>query len=78
MAIEDAIVQAETLGSATSLTEALTTFQHRRRAGTDWVGEQTRRRDRARALHPIVRNLLLKRFGARIQGANYRPLRDLP
>ena len=35
-------------------------------------------RDLARALHPTVRNLLLKRFGARIQRANYRPLRDRP
>ena len=78
MAIEDAIVLADTLCPATSLTEALTTFHLRRRPRTDRVREQTRLRDRARALQPTVRNLLLKRFGARIQRANYRPLRDLP
>ena len=78
MALEDAIVLAETLGSATSLTEALTTFERRRRPRTDWVREQTHRRDRARGLPPTLRNLLLRRFGARIQRANYRPLRDQP
>ena len=78
MALEDAIVLAQTLGSATSLTEALTTFERRRRPRTDWVREQTHRRDRARGLHPTLRNLLLRRFGARIQHANYRPLRDQP
>ena len=78
LALEDAIVLAETLGSATSLTEALTTFERRRRPRTDWVREQTHRRDRARGLPPALRNLLLRRFGARIQRANYRPLRDEP
>jgi 2-polyprenyl-6-methoxyphenol hydroxylase-like FAD-dependent oxidoreductase len=75
LAIEDAIVLAETLRSATSLTEALTTFERRRRPRTDWVREQTHRRDRARGLPPALRNLLLRRFGGRMQRANYRPLR---
>ncbi len=78
LAIEDAIVLAEILGSAASLTEALNTFERRRRPRTDWVREQTHRRDRARGLPPALRNLLLRRFGARIQRANYRPLRDQP
>ena len=78
LAIEDAIVLAETLGAATSLTEALTTFERRRRPRTEWVREQTHRRDRARGLPPALRNLLLRRVGARIQRANYRPLRDQP
>jgi 2-polyprenyl-6-methoxyphenol hydroxylase-like FAD-dependent oxidoreductase len=78
MALEDAIVLAATLGSAGSLAEALADFERRRRPRTDWVREQTHRRDRARALHPVLRNVVLRRFGARIQHANYRPLRDQP
>ncbi|WP_370618160.1 FAD-dependent oxidoreductase [Mumia qirimensis] len=78
LAVEDAIVLAETLVSAWTLTQALATFEERRRPRTDWVREQTHRRDRARGLPPALRNLLLKRFGARIQHANYRPLRDRP
>jgi len=78
LAIEDAIVLAETLGSASSLAEALATFERRRRPRTDWVREQTHRRDRARGLPPALRNLVLRRFGAHIQRANYRPLRDQP
>jgi 2-polyprenyl-6-methoxyphenol hydroxylase-like FAD-dependent oxidoreductase len=77
-AIEDAIVLAETLGTTASLAEALTTFERRRRPRTDWVREQTHRRDRARGLPPVLRNLLLRRFGSRIQRASYRPLRDRP
>ena len=78
MAIEDAIVLAETLGSSTSLIEALTTFERRRRPRTDWVRQQTHQRDRARGLPPALRSSLLRRFGARIQRASYRPLRDQP
>ncbi len=78
MAIEDAIVLAETLGSATSLTDALATFERRRRPRTDWVRGQSHRRDRARGLPPALRNLLLGRVGASIQRGNYRPLRDQP
>ena len=78
MALEDAIVLAATLRSAESLAEALTSFERRRRPRTEWVREQTHRRDRARALPPVVRNVVLRRFGARIQHANHRPLRDQP
>jgi 2-polyprenyl-6-methoxyphenol hydroxylase-like FAD-dependent oxidoreductase len=78
MALEDATVLAATLRSAGSLAEALAGFERRRRPRTDWVREQTHRRDRARALHPVLRNVVLRRFGARIQHANYRPLRDQP
>ena len=78
MALEDAIVLAATLRSAGSLAEALADFERCRRPRTDWVREQTHRRDRARALHPVLRNVVLRRFGARIQHANYRPLRDPP
>jgi 2-polyprenyl-6-methoxyphenol hydroxylase-like FAD-dependent oxidoreductase len=78
MAVEDAIVLAETLTKAGSITEALRTFEQRRRPRTDWVLEQTRRRDRTRALPPVLRNAILRRGGPRIFRSNYRPLLDQP
>jgi 2-polyprenyl-6-methoxyphenol hydroxylase-like FAD-dependent oxidoreductase len=76
MAVEDAIVLAESLAAATSIPDGITTHERRRRPRTDWVLRQTHHRDRTRTLHPAARNLLLKRFGPRIFRANYRPLRE--
>ena len=78
MALEDAIVLTEALHAATGLVPALTAFERRRRPRTEWVLEQTHRRDRARARRPALRDLVLQRFGTRIVRANYRPLRDRP
>lgn len=78
LALEDALVLAESLRSAPGIAAALTAFERRRRPRTDWVREQTHRRDRARSLPPALRNLVLRRFGTRIVRANYRPLRDQP
>ncbi len=76
MALEDAIVLAESLTSSASLPDALSAFERRRRPRTNWVLRQTHRRDRTRTLAPALRNLVLKRFGQRIFHANYRPLRE--
>jgi FAD-dependent urate hydroxylase len=76
MALEDAIVLAESLTAAASVPDALAAYEHRRRPRTDWVLRQTHRRDRTRALLPAARNLLLKQFGQRIFHANCRPLRE--
>ena len=78
MALEDAVVLAESLRAATALAPALAAFERRRRPRTDWVLEQTHRRDRARTLPPPLRNLVLRRFGPRLVRANYRPLREVP
>ena len=78
MALEDAIVLAESLTAAAGITEALAGYERRRRPRTDWVLAQTHRRDRARTLPPPVRALVLKRFGHRIFDSNYRPLREQP
>ena len=53
---------------------ALTAFESARRPRTDWVRAQTHRRDRTRALPPVVRNSVLRPAGRRIFRANYRPL----
>ena len=76
MALEDAVVLAESLTSATDVPAGLALFEHRRRPRTDWVREQTHRRDRARGLPPVVRNQVLRRFGRRIFLANYKLLRE--
>jgi len=76
MALEDAIVLAESLGSAADVAAGLALFEQRRRPRTDWVREQTHRRDHARGLPPVVRNLVLRRLGRRIFLGNYEPLRE--
>jgi FAD-dependent urate hydroxylase len=75
MALEDAIVLAESLTAAASVPDAHAAYEHRRRPRTDWVLRQTHRRDRTRSLLPAARNLLLKQFGQRVFHTNYRPLR---
>lgn len=78
MALEDAIVLAESLGNAATTGEALSTFEARRRPRTDWVLAQTHKRDATRTLPPVIRDLVLRLSGRRIFQANYRPLRDEP
>jgi FAD-dependent urate hydroxylase len=78
MALEDAIVLAESLTSADSIAVALTAFERRRRPRTDWVRAQTRRRDRARNLPPTIRSLMLSGFGERILSSNYQPYAKSP
>jgi FAD-dependent urate hydroxylase len=78
MAFEDALVLADALAGAETIRAALVDYERRRRPRTGWVAAQTHRRDRMRGLPPPVRNLVLRRFGATIFQANYRPLRDQP
>jgi 2-polyprenyl-6-methoxyphenol hydroxylase-like FAD-dependent oxidoreductase len=76
MALEDAIVLAESLTAATRIRDSITAYERRRRPRTDWVLRQTHHRDRTRTLPPAVRNPLLKRLGRRIFHTNTRPLRE--
>jgi 2-polyprenyl-6-methoxyphenol hydroxylase-like FAD-dependent oxidoreductase len=76
MALEDALVLAESLTVAGSIPEALAAYERRRSPRTDWVLRQTHRRDRTRTLSPALRNPVLNRFGRPIFHANYRPLRE--
>jgi 2-polyprenyl-6-methoxyphenol hydroxylase-like FAD-dependent oxidoreductase len=78
MAVEDAIVLADSLASAGNLGDALRAYEQRRRPRTDWVLAQTRRRDRTRTLPPVLRNQVLRSAGRRIFHSNYRPLREPP
>jgi FAD-dependent urate hydroxylase len=78
LAMEDALVLAETLASGQALPDCLAAFERRRADRVAWVRAQTHRRDRMRQLPPLVRNLVLRAAGVRIFKANYRPLRQAP
>jgi 2-polyprenyl-6-methoxyphenol hydroxylase-like FAD-dependent oxidoreductase len=78
MALEDAIVLADSLARARSVVEALHAYEERRRLRTDWVLAQTHRRDRSRALPSSIRNTVLRRTGRRLFAAGYAPLRAQP
>ncbi len=74
MALEDALVLAETLASG----QPLEAFEARRRPRVAFVRAQTRRRDRTRRLPSGIRNAALRLAGQRIFRSSYLPLRAEP
>jgi 2-polyprenyl-6-methoxyphenol hydroxylase-like FAD-dependent oxidoreductase len=78
MAMEDALVLAESLATSQPETACLAAFERRRARRVRWVREQTHRRDRTRSLPPPLRNVVLRVAGERIFTANNRPLREEP
>jgi FAD-dependent urate hydroxylase len=74
LAFEDALVLASCLRDAATIGDAVAAFVARRSPRTAWVRAQTHRRDRTRNLPPVLRDLVLRRFGQRIFRSNYRPL----
>jgi FAD-dependent urate hydroxylase len=74
LAFEDALVLAACLRDAATVGDAVAAFVARRSPRTGWVRAQTHRRDRTRNLPPVLRDLVLRRFGQRIFRSNFRPL----
>ena len=74
MALEDALILAETIVAGRPLEE----FEARRRPRVAFVQAQTHRRDRTRNLPPFVRKAALRLAGQRIYRGNYRPLLTPP
>jgi FAD-dependent urate hydroxylase len=74
MALEDALILAETIVAGRPLEE----FEARRRPRVEFVQAQTHRRDRTRNLPPFVRKAALRLAGQRIYRGNYRPLLTPP
>jgi FAD-dependent urate hydroxylase len=74
MALEDALVLAETIAAGRPLEE----FETRRRPRVAFVQAQTHRRDRTRNLPPFVRKATLRLAGQRIFRANYKALLTTP
>ncbi|SCE74366.1 2-polyprenyl-6-methoxyphenol hydroxylase [Micromonospora coriariae] len=78
MALEDAVVLADSLAAAGNIAEALHGYEMRRRPRTDWVLSQTHRRDKATGLPPALRDLVLRRLGEQMFRSNYGPLFTQP
>ncbi|MCI4064570.1 FAD-dependent monooxygenase [Micromonospora sp. R77] len=76
MALEDAVVLAESLTAAGSVEAALLAYESRRRPRTRWVRDRTRDRNRTRDVPPALRDPLLRGRGGRIFGEHYRLLVD--
>jgi 2-polyprenyl-6-methoxyphenol hydroxylase-like FAD-dependent oxidoreductase len=74
MALEDALILAETIAARRPLEE----FEARRRPRVAFVQEQTHRRDRTRNLPSLVRKASLRLAGQRIYRGNYKPLLTPP
>ncbi|MET8230306.1 FAD-dependent monooxygenase [Micromonospora sp. NPDC005298] len=74
MALEDAVVLAESLRAAGGVDAALVAYESRRRPRTRWVRDRTRDRNRTRDVPPALRDPLLRGRGGRIFGEHYRLL----
>ena len=74
MALEDAVVLAESLRGAGSVPDALDQYERRRRPRTRWVLERTRDRDRLRDEAPALRDPVLRQRGDAIFAEHYEGL----
>ncbi|MFH8987835.1 FAD-dependent monooxygenase [Streptomyces sp. NPDC017940] len=78
MALEDALVLADTLRAEPDVPSALAAYQARRAGRVAWVVAQNHRRDKARNLPTPLRNLTFRRAGERLFKSNHAPLHALP
>jgi 2-polyprenyl-6-methoxyphenol hydroxylase-like FAD-dependent oxidoreductase len=74
MALEDAIVLAETLVVESSFGAALTTYSLRRRPRIEWVQKQCAARDKMRSLPTLARIPVVKLLGSAMYKRSYAPL----
>lgn len=74
MAMEDALVLAETITAGPSLDQALAAYAARRRPRVEWVQAQCAARDRMRALPGLARSAVVKLFGQTLYRSSYTPL----
>lgn len=74
MALEDALVLAETLADAGSVPAALEAFSARRLGRVQWVQKQSGKRDKVRTLPGFLRNVALSRFGTPLYAKAFTPL----
>ena len=74
MAIEDALVLAEMIGTARGIDAALAAYTARRRKRVEWVQAQCRARDMLRAMPSFVRAGVLRTFGTALYRRSYVPL----
>ena len=77
LAVEDALVLAETLSSL-PVDEALPAYEQRRAPRIAWVRAQAHRRDSTRGLTPAVRDRVVRLTGRRMELAGQRALLAMP
>ena len=78
LAMEDALVLAECLSTGDDVSASLASFVQRRASRVEHVQHMTRRRDRLRFLHPVLRRTVMGLVGHEIFHAHYRPLLTPP
>lgn len=78
MAVEDALVLAESLCGSGEIEQRLEKYRQRRLPRTQWVQARARRRDGTRSLAPAVRNTVLRLAASRIYARDYGLLRAQP
>jgi 2-polyprenyl-6-methoxyphenol hydroxylase-like FAD-dependent oxidoreductase len=76
MAMEDALILAETLSGTANISDALATYMHKRKPRVDWVQKQCVARDKMRRLPAWGRIPLLKLAGNRLYKRSYTPLTE--
>jgi len=74
MALEDALVLADSLSDAKGVPTDLTAFSARRLGRVQWVQKQSHKRDKVRSLPAPVRNIILSRFGTGLYAKSFGPL----
>ncbi len=74
MAMEDALILADSLATEPDLDKALAAYDARRRPRVDWVQSQCKARDKLRTLPALARSSILKLFGQALYRRSYKPL----
>lgn len=74
MAMEDALVLAETIAAGPSLEAALAAYEARRRPRVEWVQAQCEARDRMRKLPALARNMIARLLSPMLYRRSYTPL----
>ena len=81
MALEDALVLAETVAGASdraAVSAALGSYRERRLPRVRWVLDQNHRRDKAREMPAVLRNAMLRLAGERLYRGNHTRLLAQP
>ncbi|WP_246726130.1 FAD-dependent monooxygenase [Rhizobium lusitanum] len=74
MALEDALILAESLSRPEASASVLAAFYARRKARLEWVQKQCAARDKLRNSSNFLRNLILSKFGNTLYQHSYMPL----
>ena len=78
MAMEDAVVLAELLGSLDSVDNAVDAYVKRRRQRVDWVQQQSRAVGKSLGMQPGIRNAALRERGGKMFRQRFGPLLAVP